>query len=86
MDAQRKCYQEYIESKEYESHDGWKGRLWEIAAIPAKFMSREVYMKFDEAIASAANEIEARSFAAGYNAAMRHAAVMLMEDTQWSMS
>lgn len=86
MDNARKCYQDYIESKEYEQNDGWHTRMWEIAEIPAKFMAREVYMKFDEAVASAVNEIEARSFAAGFNAAMRCAVTQLMESTQWSMT
>lgn len=86
MDKQRKCYQEYIESPEYEKNDGWHGRMWEIAKIPAEFMAREVYMKFDDAVASAVAEIEARSFAAGFNAAMRCAVAQLMESTQWSMT
>lgn len=86
MDDAKKCYQEYISSKEYEANDGWHGRMWEIAEIPAKFMAREVYAKFDDAVASAVCEIEARSFAAGFNAAMRYAVDRLMETTQWSMT
>lgn len=86
MDNARKCYQEYIESKEYEANDGWHTQMWEIAEIPAKFMAREVYSKFDEAIATAVCEIEARSFIAGFNAAMRCAVAQLMESTQCSMT
>lgn len=84
MDDVKKCYQEYICSKEYEAHDGWKGRLWEIAEMPARFMSQEVYAKFDDAIGDVACEIEARSFAAGFNAAMRCIVAHLMESTQCS--
>ena len=43
-------------------------------------------MKFDEAIGTAACELESRSFAAGFNAAMRYACGQLMEATQWSMT
>lgn len=84
MENVKKCYQEYIGSKDYEACDGWHTRLWEIAEIPAKFMAREVYSKFDEALADAVCEIEARSFVAGFNAAMRCAVAQLMESSQCS--
>jgi hypothetical protein len=86
MDDARKCYTEYIESEEYEENDGWKGALWAAMDIPSKFLAKEVYMNYEEAMASAICETEARSFAAGFNAGLRLWAARFMESNQWSMT
>jgi hypothetical protein len=86
MDDARKCYTEYIESEEFMKNDGWRGQLNRIAEMPAQFMSEKVWDEFDTALSGALCDLEARSFAAGFNAALRLWAGRLMESNQWSMT
>lgn len=82
MSDARKCYEEYINSKTYVANDGWHRGLYEaMDAIEGK-MPKEDYMKFENAVSEFLGEIEARTFAAGFNSASRMWVCRMMESTQ----